>query len=65
MTNVLGYPLDAAIRLLKAEGYDVRTDEVHCRKGVQGDDLRVLRQISQDARTVCLTYAGFLTQPQQ
>ncbi len=66
MISVLGYPLETAVALLESEGCAVQTEETHCRKGAQGADMRILRQrISDDRRTVSLTFAGFLTQPQQ
>ena len=66
MTNVLGYPLETAVALLEAQGCDVHAEEVCCRKGAQGADRRILRQkVLDGGHSVSLTFAGFLTQPQQ
>lgn len=44
MTDVLGLNAEIAARLLEAEGYTVRCVPLSSRKGVEGDDTRVIRQ---------------------
>lgn len=66
MINVLGLALSQAVSLLEAEGYAVETVEVSSKKGVQGNERRVVRQqalpvLSGGPKRICLTYAVFLT----
>lgn len=61
MKNVLGIELHHAEELLRAEGESVQTLEVRSRKGVNGNEARVVRQCVRDDGTVVLTYAIFKT----
>lgn len=64
MISVLGLPLDAARSILESDGYAVEADEIRSLKGVDGDSLRVVRQLLDDAAsvpTVRLTYCEFKT----
>ena len=44
MISVLGYELGRAKELLEAEGYSVRCVETRSRKGLNGNEKRVIRQ---------------------
>ena len=66
MISVLGLPLSEAVALLEAEGYAVETVEVSSKKGVQGNERRIVRQkelpvLPGGPKRICLTYAVFLT----
>jgi len=58
---LLGYPLEEAVALAQAEGYEVITKELTCRKGPVGSDARVIRVIIRDGKAE-LTYATFTTE---
>ncbi|HWR22766.1 MAG TPA: hypothetical protein VN366_04740 [Feifaniaceae bacterium] len=66
MISVLGLELSAAKALLEKEGYAVVTAEVSSKKGVPGNERRVVRERKlpeepgQPGR-ICLTYAVFRT----
>lgn len=63
--SVLGLELSRAVRRLTEEGYEVETLEVRSRKGVLGNERRVIREQALPAAggrpRVCLTYAVFST----
>ena len=66
MISVLGLPFSEAVALLEAEGYAVETVEVSSKKGVQGNERRIVRQkelpvLPGGPKRICLTYAVFLT----
>ena len=63
MILVLGYPLASGRKKLEEQGYTVRCVETRSRKGVQGDDMRVIRQklLDADSKTVEIVYAIFHT----
>ena len=64
MTNVLGLPLEAAQAILTAEGFEVSAVEARSKKGVDGDSVRVVRQIvdeSAEKPAVKLIYCEFKT----
>lgn len=62
MTEVLGYRLQDAIRLLQDEGLAVKTAECRSKKGLPNEtDARVIRQAAQADGSVLLTYAVFKT----
>ena len=66
MTNVLGFPLGDAVETLKEAGWQVKTVEVHSKKGVPGgNDARVIRQIETNPQEVTLCYAVFQTEPNE
>lgn len=60
MSPVLGYELSRAENLLRAEGFHVISVEVRSRKGLCGNEARVVRQ-RLEGETVILTYAVFKT----
>lgn len=63
MIFVLGYPLEQAQAMLHEQGYQTTSVQVSSRKGLQGDQKRVIRQtlISHDGQTPCveLAYSEF------
>ncbi len=64
---MLGFELARAVTLLEQTGYEVETQEVRSRKGLAGNERRVVRQrimpSSADGQPrICLTYAVFCTQ---
>ena len=63
MTDVRGYSLALAESILKAEGYNVVSEEVRSKKGVpDGDDKRVIRvRVAETENTVFLAYSVFKT----
>ncbi len=65
MTDVLGFPLDEALCLLTNEGYTLETLESRSRRGVEGTDKRVIRQITLGNGHVQLVYAVFMTELKQ
>lgn len=60
--SVLGFELSAAVLQLEREGYLVITQEVRSKKGMPGNERRVVRETPINEKTVCLTYALFQTQ---
>ncbi len=70
MSSVLGLELLAAVALLEQEGYTVVTTEVSSKKGVAGNERRVIRERSLpdepgQPKRICLTYAVFSTDVSQ
>ena len=70
MTDVLGLELSHAVDVLERAGYEVQTQEVRSRKGVPGNERRVVRaralpEDSGGRPRICLTYAVFCTQVAQ
>ena len=64
MTNVLGLPLETARAILAEEGFLVEAVEARSKKGVDGDSLRVVRQLADttaEKPTVKLVYCEFKT----
>ncbi len=64
MINVLGLPLELAVKLLERDGYTVETAEARSLKGVAGDSLRVVRQglcAGSGGSAVQLVYCEFKT----
>ncbi len=61
MTNVLGWELSHARAALAAEGFAVRCLCVSSRKGVKGNESRVIRQRQTGAAEVELAFAVFKT----
>ncbi|MDL2258526.1 hypothetical protein LJC42_05170 [Eubacteriales bacterium OttesenSCG-928-K08] len=64
--NVLGFELEAAVLLLTAKGFEVKTQEVRSRKGLIGNERRVVRQrrLPEELgrpKSILLTYAEFQT----
>lgn len=67
MIEVLGFELSHAVKTLERAGYDVTTVEVRSRKGLTGNERRVVRQQTLPSKAdrqpcICLTYAVFCTQ---
>jgi len=60
LTAVLGYELERARALLEAEGYSVSCVETRSRKGIEGNEARVVRQREANG-AVELTYSIFKT----
>ena len=60
MISVLGYELGRARELLEAEGYSVRCVETRSRKGLNGNEKRLIRQRT-DGNAVELIWALFKT----
>ncbi len=70
MKSVLGLELAAAVALLEKEGYTVITMEVSSKKGVPGNERRVVRERAlpeepEQPKRICLTYAVFQTDVSQ
>ncbi len=61
MTDVLGYELNTAMEILAREGYDVACAQVSSRKGVAGNQKRVVRVRPAGESIIELTYAVFKT----
>ena len=61
MISVLGYELSRAEEMLRAKGFSVRTEEVRSRKGLCGNEARVVRERMIGDREILLTYAVFKT----
>lgn len=61
MRNVEGLELSAAINALEADGIQVTTLEVSSRKGVDGDEWRVVRAKQTGKNSAELTFAVFKT----
>lgn len=67
MISVLGYALDTAVKALQGEGFSVQCMEVRSKKGVEGQESRVVRQLLtgeadlEGKPIVALTYAVFQT----
>lgn len=63
MRELLGLPLEAAVGLLVRDGFAVETVETRSKKGVDGQELRVVRvrEIPSEIPTVQLTYSRFRT----
>ena len=57
MRNLLGLPLEAAEELLTRDGFAVEAVETRSKKGVDGQELRVVRalEVPADVPTVQLT----------
>jgi len=64
LTSVLGYELETAIECLQSEGYRVKTLEVSSKKGVIGDQKRVIRQLNAEGEdgTIVLAFSVFRTE---
>lgn len=62
MTELTGYPLDEAVALARAEGYEVDAKELCCRKGPAGTDRRVIRVTYPAEGRVELTWSAFTTE---
>ena len=70
MSSVLGLELSCAMALLESEGYTVDTLEISSKKGVAGNESRVLRERAlplepSQPKRICLTYAVFSTDVSQ
>lgn len=61
MRNVEGLELSAAINALEADGIQVTTLEVSSRKGVDGDERRVVSAKQTGENSAELTFAVFKT----
>lgn len=61
MTGVLGFELHEATDKLAREGYAVTCTQVSSKKGVAGNEARVVRVRRTGERSVELTYAVFRT----
>ena len=61
MTDVLGWELTAARTALEAEGFAVRVISVSSRKGLAGNESRIIRQRQTAAAEVELTCSVFKT----
>ena len=61
MISVLGYELSRAEEILRAEGFSVFSEEVRSRKGICGNEARVVRERLIGDREILLTYAVFKT----
>ena len=61
MTDVLGFELNRARLLVEQEGAKVCCVEVSSRKGVKGNEARVVRQRILEDGTVELNYSIFKT----
>ncbi len=62
-TFVLGFELSEAMRILRDVGYEVFVaDEVKSKKGVVGNEKRVIRVVTNDKdKTATISYSVFLT----
>lgn len=63
---MLGFELSHAVTMLEQAGYEVVTEEVRSRKGLKGNERRVVRQKAMPSTVngqprICLTYAVFCT----
>ncbi|MBQ7114762.1 MAG: hypothetical protein IJO10_11085 [Clostridia bacterium] len=61
MTDVLGWELTHAVAALEAEGFSVVTVGVSSRKGVKGNESRVIRQRQTGEAQAELTFSVFKT----
>ena len=61
MISVLGLELSEAERLLKERGYEVELIETRSRKGLEGNEARVVRERVKEGVKVELLYAVFKT----
>lgn len=64
MISVLGYELQRASALLEQEGWQVETEEVRSRKGLLGNECRVVREqvvSGEGQKRMRLTFAMFKT----
>ncbi|MCE5235932.1 MAG: hypothetical protein ABFC62_07375 [Clostridiaceae bacterium] len=61
MISVLGLPLAEAEHMLREAGYAVISVETRSRKGVDGNEARVVRQKSLKSGEIELVYAVFKT----
>ena len=61
MISVLGYELSRAVAMLEEQGYAVICVETRSRKGVAGNEARVVRERISDGKAE-LVYAVFLTE---
>lgn len=61
MTDVLGWELTHAVAALEAEGFSVVTVGVSSRKGVKGNERRVIRQRQTGEAQAELTFSVFKT----
>jgi hypothetical protein len=60
--DVRGFALDEAVTLLQRQGYGVTTQEVRSKKGLEGNERRVVRvKLFEDKKEAALTYAQFKT----
>jgi hypothetical protein len=67
LIEVLGFELSRAVMILEQAGYEVTTGEVRSRKGLMGNERRVVRQQAMPSNAdgqprIRLTYAVFCTQ---
>ena len=61
LDSVLGLELQLACDLLEAEGYRVQTQELRSRKGLDGNEARVIRVCPHDGGSVELCWSLFKT----
>ena len=61
MTDVLGFEVHNATELLAREGYAVTCAQVSSKKGMQGNEARVVRVRRTGDDSIELTYAVFKT----
>jgi len=61
LSSVLGLPVEEAVRILEAEGCAVRLIETRSRKGVNGNEARVVRQRVLVSGETELIYSVFKT----
>ncbi|HWS29133.1 MAG TPA: hypothetical protein VN512_03355 [Clostridia bacterium] len=61
MSSVLGLPVAEAVRLLEVEGCAVRLKETRSRKGVNGNEARVVRERVLENGEIELMYSVFKT----
>ncbi|MEL7607942.1 MAG: hypothetical protein AAGU74_00370 [Bacillota bacterium] len=61
MIDVLGFELSRAAQMLRASGYEVCCLEVKSRKGVAGNEARVIRQRPLSDGRIELAYSVFKT----
>ena len=57
----MGLPLPIATERLQSEGFLVRSLELRSRKGLAGNENRVIRQRALPQNTIELVYASFKT----
>lgn len=61
--SALGYELSAAAAYWRQRGYAVSVKEIRSRKGLSGNERRVIReQFAREGKSVCLSYAEFQTE---
>jgi hypothetical protein len=61
LTSVLGFELEHAVRLLENGGFTVSCVEYSSKKGVKGNEKRVIRQRVAEKGNVELVYSIFKT----